>query len=58
MNTPAAAKRALSEEQKAELKEAFDLFDTEKSGMAKLPYEPHPLWHTISRATLLFVFLH
>ena len=36
MGTPAAAKRALSEEQKAELKEAFDLFDTEKSGMAEL----------------------
>ena len=32
MATPAAAKRALSEDQKAELKEAFDLFDSEKTG--------------------------
>lgn len=30
--TPAAARRALSEDQRMELKEAFDLFDTEKSG--------------------------
>ena len=27
-----AARRALSEDQRAELKEAFDLFDTEKTG--------------------------
>ena len=37
MATPAAAKRALSEEQKQELKEAFDLFDTEKSGAHLAP---------------------
>ena len=30
--TPAAAKRALSEEQKQELHEAFELFDSEKTG--------------------------